>query len=186
MRPLDYESNCWVILQVDSLKHGTGMVLGQEDENGKLVPAHYGSLPMSEQESRYSQPKLELFRLYKALHHWRLYLIGVKNLQVEVDAQYISGMLKEPDIQPSATINRWIQGILLFDFELKHVPAYKFKGPDALSWICLDEDELVESDDNSWLDNIVLLTQLLEHQKSANEINKMTYDSLTLPSCFTS
>ena len=47
MRPLDYESNSWVILQVDSSKHGTGMVLGQEDKNGKLVPACYGSLPMS-------------------------------------------------------------------------------------------------------------------------------------------
>ena len=88
---------------------------------------------MSKRESQYSQPKLELFGLYKALRHWRLYLVGVKKLIVEVDAQYIQGMLKEPDIQPNATINRWIQGILLFDFNLKHVPAEKFKGPDALS-----------------------------------------------------
>ncbi|KIK62656.1 hypothetical protein GYMLUDRAFT_104662, partial [Collybiopsis luxurians FD-317 M1] len=139
--------------------------------------------------SHYSQPKLELFGLYKALRHWRLYLIGVKNLRVEVDAQYISGMLKEPDIQPNATINRWIQGILLFNFDLRHVPAYKFKGPDALSRIRIDEDEVdevVESDDDTWLDNIVLLTQLLEHQNSANEKVIPTYGPLTLPSCFTS
>ncbi|KAI4294707.1 hypothetical protein K525DRAFT_182144, partial [Schizophyllum commune Loenen D] len=88
---------------------------------------------MSERESRYSQPKLELFGLYRALRHWRLYLVGVKTLHVKVDAQYIKGMLNDPDLQPNATINRWIQGILLFDFKLIHVPAERFKGPDALS-----------------------------------------------------
>jgi hypothetical protein len=42
-------------------------------------------------------------------------------------------MLSNPDVQPNAAINRWIAAILLFDFELKHVPADKHKGPDRLS-----------------------------------------------------
>ncbi|KAI0038541.1 hypothetical protein FA95DRAFT_1456289, partial [Auriscalpium vulgare] len=88
---------------------------------------------MSERESRYSQPKLELFGLYRALRHYRLYLVAVKNLFVEVDALYIKGMLNEPDLQPNAAINRWIQGILMFDFILVHVPAERFQGPDGLS-----------------------------------------------------
>ncbi|KAI0323305.1 hypothetical protein GY45DRAFT_1211434, partial [Cubamyces sp. BRFM 1775] len=54
-------------------------------------------------------------------------------LILEVDAKYIKDMLNNPDLQPNATINRWIQGILLFDFELRHVPAERHKGPDALS-----------------------------------------------------
>ncbi|KAI5823226.1 hypothetical protein K523DRAFT_255551, partial [Schizophyllum commune Tattone D] len=62
-----------------------------------------------------------------------MYLIGVKNLVVKVDAQYIKGMLNDPDLQPNATINRWIQGILLFDFKLTHIPAARFRAPDALS-----------------------------------------------------
>jgi len=62
---------------------------------------------MSPTESRYSQPKLELFGLYRVLRHWRLYIIGVKNLIVEVDAKFIKGMLNEPDLQPNAVINRW-------------------------------------------------------------------------------
>ena len=82
---------------------------------------------MTKCESRYSQPKLELFGLYQALQHWRLYIIGVRNLQVEVDAKYIKGMLNEPDLQPNATINQWIQGILLFNFALVHVPADRHK-----------------------------------------------------------
>ena len=84
----------------------------------------------------------------------------MQTLQVEVDAKYIKGMLNEPDLQPNATINRWIQGILLFDFELIHVPADKHKGPDALSRRELGEDEEMEEEDDSWLDEIALFAGL--------------------------
>ena len=42
-------------------------------------------------------------------------------------------MLNEPDLQPNTVINRWIQGIKMFTFELVHVPVEQYKGPDALS-----------------------------------------------------
>jgi len=70
-------------------------------------------------------------------------------LHVEVDAKYIKGMLNESDLQPNAAINRWIQGILLFDFKLIHVPASKFRGPDALSRRGLGEGESIDSPDDS-------------------------------------
>jgi hypothetical protein len=70
----------------------------------------------------------------------------VKVLHVEVDAKYIKGMLSEPDLQPNATINQWIQGILLFDFKLIHVPASKFRG----------EGKSIDSPDDSWLDKLAL------------------------------
>ncbi len=158
LHPINYKSDNPVILSVDSSRDAAGMILSQIDDNGRKRPARYGSIPMSERESRYSQPKLELFGLYRALRHWRLYIIGVRNLQVEVDAKYIKGMLNEPDLQPNAAINRWIQGILMFDFALVHVPANRHKGPDALSRRPLAEGEIAEPDDDSWLDNIVLLT----------------------------
>ena len=37
-----------------------------------------------------------------------------------------------------------------------HVPAKWHKGPDALSRWPLAEGEVIEPDDDSWLDNIVL------------------------------
>jgi transposase InsO family protein len=52
---------------------------------------------------------------------------------VEVDAEYIKGMINNPDLIPNATLNRWIAVIRLFDFTLKHVPADKHRGPDGLS-----------------------------------------------------
>lgn len=61
-----------------------------------------------------------------SLRHCRVYLIGVRKLKVKVDAQYIKGMMNDPDLQPHASIDRCIQGILLFDFELARSP---FPGP---------------------------------------------------------
>jgi transposase InsO family protein len=186
LRPIDYTSDNPVILSVDSSQEAAGMILSQIDDQGRRRPARYGSVPMSERESRYSQPKLELFGLYRALRHWRLHIIGVKNLRVEVDAKYIKGMLNEPDLQPNAAINRWIQGILLFDFALVHVPADKHKGPDALSRRTLAEGEIAESDDDSWLDNIALLTffPTLRDDPFATTPPPSTYKSTSLPSCF--
>ena len=36
----------------------------------------------------------------------KLWLIGAKELVVEVDAQYIKGMLNKPDLHPNAAMNR--------------------------------------------------------------------------------
>ena len=166
LHPIDYKSDNPVILSVDSSQEAAGMILSQLDNRGRKRPARYGSVPMSPRESRYSQPKLELFGLYRALQHWRLYIIGVKKLQIEVDAKFIKGMLNDPDLQPNAAVNRWIEGILMFDFALVHVPADRHKGPDALSRRPLAVGETAESDDNSWLDNIALLTYYPVLQKN--------------------
>lgn len=150
---------------------------------------------MSERESRYSQPKLELFGLYRALRHWRLYIIGVKILQVEVDAKFIQGLLNNPDLQPDAAVNRWIQGILMFHFALTHVPATRFQAPDALSRRSVNKGEEVEDDDDSWLDEIALFAQIeVEKNEKAwieeiaffsqiTRTSQLPYAAEDLPSC---
>lgn len=168
LHPIDYQADNPVILSVDTSYIATGFILSQIDDKGRRRPARYGSLPMNEREARYSQPKLELYGLYRALRHWRIYLIGVKHLFVEVDAKYIKGMLNEPDLQPNAAINRWIQGILMFDFTLVHVPATQFKGPDALSRRGQAEDEEFIVHDDSWLDDIALSVFTPHHRQFEN------------------
>ena len=160
LQPIDYRSDRPIVLSVDTSQTAVGFILSQRDEQGKKHPARYGSIPMNEREARYSQPKLELYGLFRALRAFRLYLVGAKKLEIEVDAKYIKGMLKEPDLQPNASINRWIQGILLFDFELIHTPAEQHKGPDALSRKELGEGEVIEDEDDTWLDNIALYTSV--------------------------
>jgi len=160
IRPIEYTSERPVYLSVDTSIHGIGFILSQEDENGRRAPARYGSLPLKEAETRYGQSKLELYGLFRALRHYRAFIVGVKNLVVEVDASSIKGMLEHPDIQASAVINRWIQGIQQFDFELVHVPAHRHRGPDALSRRPLTpHDSSGKSDPEAWVDEIALFTQ---------------------------
>jgi len=66
-------------------------------------------------------------------------------------------MLKNPDIQPNATINRWIATILLFDFKLVHMPAEKHRGPDSLLRCEPADGEDKEDDPEEWINNILSL-----------------------------
>ena len=167
LRPIDYTCGRPIYLSVDSSIHGIGFILSQEDEQGRRAPARYGSLPVSKVVSEYGQSKLELWGLMRALRHFRGFIVGVKNLIVEIDAASIKGMLEHPDIQASALLNRWIQGVQLFDFQLVHVPACRHQGPDALSRRPrAPEDSSDESDPDAWVDNIALFAVIPASQKS--------------------
>lgn len=153
LRPIDYASGRTVVLAVDSSNIAVGFALFQIGDDRKRYPNRFGSITWNDRESRYSQAKLELYGLFRALRATRIYIVGVKDLQVEVDAKYIKGMINNPDIQPNATINRWIAGILLFHFTLLHVPASRHTGVDGLSRRPLATEDPVENDDfEEWID----------------------------------
>jgi len=107
IRALDYESDATVYLSVDTSYIAIGYVIAQDDPDNPKIrrPSHFGSMLFNPREAKYSQPKLELYGLFRSLRAARLWIIGVQNLVVEVDAKYIKGMLNNPDIQPNATIN---------------------------------------------------------------------------------
>lgn len=118
IRAIDYDSDLEVILAVDTSQIAVGYILQQLGTDNKRYPSRFGSITLNTRESRYSQAKLELFGLFRALKDARIWIVGVRNLVVEVDAKYIKGMINNPNIQPNAAINRWIAAILLFDFQL--------------------------------------------------------------------
>ena len=157
LRPLNYESDAPVILSVDTSHIAIGHILSQCDPENTRIRyfARFGSITLNDRESRFSQPKLEIYGLFRSLRALKLYLIGIRNLVVEVDAKYIKGMLSNPDINPSASINRWIVSILTFHFTLVHVPG-AFHGPDGLSRRPPQPgDEPEEEDDfDDWIDNL--------------------------------
>ena len=133
IRPLDKDQGA-IVLAVDSSYIGIGFYIYQEDrdEPKKHYYAKFGSRPLNEREARFSQPKRELFGLKEALRMNKKLLFGVRNLIVETDAKYIKGMIENPDMMPTATINRWIDEILLYHFTLRHKAGATF-GPDGLS-----------------------------------------------------
>jgi len=177
LHPINYSTDLPVVLSVDTSYIAIGFILSQYNESGRKCPACYGSLPINERESRYSQPKLKLYGLFRVLRHYRLFLYGVKNLHVEVNAKYIKGMLNDPDLQPNATINCWIEGTLLFNFKLIHVPAARHQGPDALSRRQPNEEEIEDGerdaeDADEWLEDLLFCTAA----------HPLSYAPITLPS----
>ena len=153
LRAIDHSSEREVILSVDSSNVAVGFILSQMGEDNKRYPSRFGSITWNDRESRYSQSKLELYGLFRALQATKLWLIGARNLTVEVDAKYIKGMINNPDIVPNAAMNRWIAAILTFSFKLKHVPAREHTPADGLSRRRrADEDPDVEEDVEGWID----------------------------------
>ena len=108
LRAIDYDSGREVVLAVDSSIIGVGYILLQVGTDGKRYLNRFDLIAWHGCEVNYSQAKLELYGLMRALKAVKLYVVGVTNFTVEVDVKYIKGMLNNPGIQPNATINHWI------------------------------------------------------------------------------
>ena len=94
IKAIDYSSDCEVTLAVDSSWMAVGFILSQQGEDNKRYPSRYGSITWNEVEQRYSQAKLELYGLFRALKSVKMYVVGLENFVVEVDAKYIKGMIR--------------------------------------------------------------------------------------------
>src|SRR5882724_13627796 len=97
--PIDYHCDQMVILAVDSSCIATTFILLQLGANGKWYPSHFGSMTWINWELHYSQAKIEIYRLWHALQAYQLYIIGIRNLRVEINASYIKGMINNLDIR---------------------------------------------------------------------------------------
>ena len=134
LKPIDVHNPNGLVLSVDTSWQAVGFILYQVDaENPKKKYFNwFGSIPLNEREARFSQPKRELFGLKLALQATFYQTYGCRPLIVETDASYIKGMLDNPSCGPNATINRWIEEIRKYKFELVHVKG-EIHGPDGLS-----------------------------------------------------
>src|SRR6202000_3256238 len=134
LRPLNYDWDTDIVLAVDTSWKAIGIIIYQIDliDPKKKHYAKFASIPLNSREARFSQPKRELYGIKRALSAMQYWLLGCRRLVVETDALYIKGMLSNPGMGPDATINRWIEQILMFKFKLKHVKGSTF-APDGLS-----------------------------------------------------
>ena len=110
---------------------------------------------------------------------YKIFIVGVRNLIVEVDARYIHGMLNNPNIALSASLNRWIVSILTFHFELHHVPG-KQHGPDGLSRRLhqtgdLSEEEEDPEDFDDWVDNLYGFSHMLNPPAPTSDSAKLLH-----------
>ena len=162
MLPLDYQTrdpNRPIILGVDTSNIAIGITLSQDGTDGKRRYARYSSLPISGPQALYSQPKLEMYGLYRAVRHMAIYLAGVTNLVFEMDAKYVQSMLTSNDPFPETIVTRWRNIINVHKYTFRHVSATKFKINDALSRREptpeeLEEAKKEEAEMEEWVDKM--------------------------------
>ena len=143
VRSLDYELACrvkpvdqrdgelgLVTVHVDLSTIGVGWMIAQRLVHTEY-PIVFGSITFNEREAHYSQPKLELYGVFRVLkvECHRLHNI---HFRLIVDAGFLAQMMTSPDL-PNAAMTRWITYIQLFTFEINHTPGIAHRVPDGLS-----------------------------------------------------
>jgi len=64
---IDYTTDRAVYLSVDSSMRGVGWILAQDCPDGRRCPSRFGLISWNKRKSRYSQAKVELYGLFRAL-----------------------------------------------------------------------------------------------------------------------
>ncbi|GBG81774.1 hypothetical protein CBR_g33952 [Chara braunii] len=117
------------VVTTDASQYGIGAVLAQQ-EGKKLRPVEYMSNKMPSQKLAKSTYEKELYAIYKALTHWRHYLLG-RFFYVRTNYQTLKWMRTHPVF--SDALKCWIEVIEQYDFEPQYIKGEYNKVVDALS-----------------------------------------------------
>ncbi|GBG72153.1 hypothetical protein CBR_g11086 [Chara braunii] len=117
------------IVTTDTSQYGIGAVLAQQ-EGPKLRPVEYMSKKMPSQKLAKSTYEKELYTIYKALTHWRHYLLG-RFFIVRTDHQTLKWMRTQ--LVLSDALKRWMEVIEQYDIELQYLKGEYNKVADVLS-----------------------------------------------------
>ncbi|GBG61966.1 hypothetical protein CBR_g26129 [Chara braunii] len=117
------------IVTTDASQYGIGAVLAQQ-EGPKLRPVEYMSKKMLSQKLAKSTYEKELYAVYKALTHWRHYLLG-QFFILRTDHQTLRWMRTHSVL--SDALKRWIEVIEQYDFDPQYLKREYNKVVDALS-----------------------------------------------------
>ncbi|GBG83936.1 hypothetical protein CBR_g37808 [Chara braunii] len=105
------------IVTTDASQYGIGAVLAQQ-EGPKLRPVEYMSKKMPSQKLAKSNYEKDLYVIYKALTHWRHYLLR-RFFIVRTDHQTLKWMRTQPMLFDA--LKRWIEVIEQYDFEPQYL-----------------------------------------------------------------
>ncbi|GBG65808.1 hypothetical protein CBR_g53778 [Chara braunii] len=116
------------VVTKDASQYGIGAVLAQQ-EGPKLRPIEYMSKKMPSQKLAKSTYERELCALYRALVHWRHYLLG-RFFYVRSDHETLRWIKTQQVL--SDALKRWIQVIDMYDYQLDPIKGTYDKVADAL------------------------------------------------------
>ena len=141
-----------VIVGVDSCQNGAGWILYQMVQKEKH-PVIFGSCTFSPTEASYSQPKLELYGVFRAIKDLWHRIWGI-HFQIDVDAKFLIEMVKQPDL-PNVPMTCWISYIALFDYVMHHVPSQSHTAEDGLSRQRRTSEDSDDEDAEEYLDRFM-------------------------------
>ncbi|GBG67582.1 hypothetical protein CBR_g711 [Chara braunii] len=119
------------VVTTDTSQYGIGAVLAQQ-EGPKLRPIEYMSEKMPSQKLAKSTYERELYALYRALVHWRHYLLG-RFFYVRSDHETLRWIKTQPVL--SDALKRWIQVIDMYDYQLDPIKDIVGDQPDGPSYV---------------------------------------------------
>src|SRR5260221_9301959 len=156
-----------VTVHIDLSIIGVGWMIAQRLTDVEY-PIVFGSITFNEREARYSQPKLELYSVFRALKAERHRLHNI-HFRLTVDAGFLAQMMMSPDL-PNVAMTRWITYIQLFTFEVNHTPGTAHCIPDGLSHQPCAADNSDYSDGDIDVEDRIKLVKVLPV-----EVNKLEY-----------
>jgi hypothetical protein len=113
----------------DASGWATGAVLLQDFGEG-WQPIAYDSKKLNSAQQNYSTYDRELLAIFRALTHWRCYLLG-RRFEVMTDHATLRHMLQQPQLTNPRRI-RWISELMEYDFDVLYAPG-KDNPSDPLS-----------------------------------------------------
>jgi hypothetical protein len=118
-----------IYLTTDASLSGIGAWIGQENENGEVVPVTCVSKKLSSTQQRWSATKRELYGLMWGMEKLRFYLLG-RRFIARVDHRPLVSMMSN---KLNVMMEGWVDTILKFDFETQYLPGEANTLADALS-----------------------------------------------------
>lgn len=126
---LDYKKE--MILRTDASNIGIGAVLLQKTEKGEYRPIVYASKKLTPTEKRYGISEKEMLAIKWGIRKFEYELRGRK-FTLETDHKALEEIRNKPNFDNNR-INRWIEQIQEFDFDVRYVKGEKMGLADQLS-----------------------------------------------------
>ncbi|KRH93669.1 krab-a domain-containing protein [Pseudoloma neurophilia] len=157
------------VLRTDASNTGTGAVLYQVGKKGEERPIEWASKKLTATEARYDISEREMLAIYWALKKFEYELRGRK-FKLETDHKALIEIHKKPQFNNNR-INRWIELIQEFDFEIVHIKGEKMGRADQLS-------RVNEKDQKKWQKGRRIREgKEIKHQKEEKGKIYLTFDS---------